>query len=79
MGRKNIGKCGTDAVKSAEKKKVSKNEHLLLFTLSKSDYYLTFWSLLFISEVFGSEEIHIYKQEQLNELTSLVTSIRLSA
>ena len=36
-------------------------------------------SLLFISEVFGSEEIHIYKQEQLNELTSLVTSIRLSA
>lgn len=35
MGRKNIGKCGTDAVKSAEKKKVSKNEHLLLFTLSK--------------------------------------------
>lgn len=36
-------------------------------------------SLLFISEVFGSEEIHIYKQKELNELTSLVTSIRLSA
>lgn len=36
-------------------------------------------SLLFISEVFGCEEIKIYKQEQLNELDSLVTSVRLAA
>ena len=40
MGRKNIGKCGTDAVKSAEKKKVSKNEHLLIVeTGNVTDYY----------------------------------------
>lgn len=36
-------------------------------------------SLLFISEAFGCEEIKIYKQEQLNELDSLVTSVRLAA
>lgn len=36
-------------------------------------------SLFFVSESFGDEEIHIYKQEDLDELNSLVTSVRLSA
>lgn len=36
-------------------------------------------SLFFVSEIFGSEKIHIYKQKELNELTSLVTSVRISA
>ncbi len=36
-------------------------------------------SLFFVSEVFGAENVYVYKQDALNELTSSVATIRLRA
>ncbi len=36
-------------------------------------------SIIYISEIFGNEKIYLYKNKDLDEFTSLITSIRLQA